>query len=111
MNWDVDLFVRDFVKELREDNAAVFAGAGFSAPAGFVNWRNLLRPVADELHLDIEREHDLVAIAQYHFNENGGNRHRLNQLLIEQLTVGAGPTETLRRHSATTENTLSVTRR
>ena len=93
MNWDVDLFVRDFVKELREDNAAVFAGAGFSAPAGFVNWRNLLRPVADELHLDIEREHDLVAIAQYHFNENGGNRHRLNQLLIEQLTVGAGPTE------------------
>ncbi|WP_064572932.1 SIR2 family protein [Cupriavidus gilardii] len=92
MSRDVDLFVRDFVKELREDNAAVFAGAGFSAPAGFVNWRDLLRPVADELHLDIEREHDLVAIAQYHFNENGGNRHRLNQLLIDQLTVGAGPT-------------------
>jgi hypothetical protein len=93
MNRDVDLFVRDFVKELREDNAAVFAGAGFSAPAGFVNWRDLLRPVADELNLDIEREHDLVAIAQYHFNENGGNRHRLNQLLIDQLTVGAGPTQ------------------
>jgi len=33
---DVDLFVRDFVKELREDNADVFAGAGFSAPAGAV---------------------------------------------------------------------------
>ena len=93
MSRDVDLFIRDFVKELREDNAAVFAGAGFSAPAGFVNWRDLLRPVADELHLDIEREHDLVAVAQYHFNENGGNRHRLNQLLIDQLTVGAGPTE------------------
>lgn len=93
MSRDVDHFVRDFVKELREDNAAVFAGAGFSAPAGFVNWRDLLRPVAEELHLDIEREHDLVAIAQYHFNENGGNRHRLNQLLIDQLTVGAGPTE------------------
>jgi hypothetical protein len=93
MSRDVDLFVRDFVKELREDNAAVFAGAGLSAPAGFVNWRDLLRPVADELNLDIEREHDLVAIAQYHFNENGGNRHRLNQLLIDQLTVGAGPTQ------------------
>lgn len=93
MSRDVDLFVRDFVKELREDNAAVFAGAGFSAPAGFVNWRDLLRPVADELNLDIEREHDLVSIAQYHFNENGGNRHRLNQLLIDQLTVGAGPTQ------------------
>lgn len=93
MSRDLDLFVRDLVKELREDNAAVFAGAGFSASAGFVNWRDLLRPVAEELHLDIEREHDLVAIAQYHFNENGGNRHRLNQLLIDQLTVGSGPTE------------------
>ena len=74
MSRDVDFFVRDFVKELREDNAAVFVGAGFSAPAGFVNWRDLLRPIADELQLDIEREHDLVAIAQYHSNENGGQR-------------------------------------
>lgn len=89
MDREIDLFIRDYLKEVREDNAAIFAGAGFSAPACFVNWHDLLRPVADELHLDIEREYDLVAIAQYHCNENGGNDHRL----IDQLTVGLAPTE------------------
>jgi hypothetical protein len=93
MDREIELFIQDYLKEIREDNAAIFAGAGLSAPAGFVNWRDLLRPIADELRLDVDKEHDLVAIAQYHCNENGGNRHKLNQLLIEQLTVGAIPTD------------------
>lgn len=93
MDREIELFIQDFLKEIREDNAAIFAGAGFSSAAGFVRWRDLLRPVAEELSLDVDKEHDLVAIAQYHCNENGGNRHKLNQLLIEQLTVGAVPTE------------------
>ena len=92
MDREIELFIRDFLKEVREDNAAIFAGAGLSAPAGYVNWRDLLRPIAEELNLDIEQEHDLVAVAQYHCNENRGNRHVLNQTLIEQLTVGAAPT-------------------
>ncbi len=92
MEREIELFIRDYLKEVREDNAAIFAGAGLSAPAGYVNWRDLLRPIADELRLDIDKENDLVAVAQYHCNENAGNRHRLNQLLIEQLTGGAIPT-------------------
>lgn len=91
-NREIELFIKDFLKEIREDNAAIFAGAGLSAAAGFVNWRELLRPIADELRLDIDRETDLVAVAQYHCNENAGNRHRLNQSIIDQLTVGATPT-------------------
>jgi hypothetical protein len=47
-NREVELFIKDFLKEIREDNAAIFAGAGLSASAGFVNWRELLRPIADE---------------------------------------------------------------
>lgn len=90
---EIELFIKDFLKEIREDNAAIFAGAGLSASAGFVNWRELLRPIADELRLDVDRESDLVAIAQYHCNENAGNRHRLNQAIIDQLSVGAAPTE------------------
>jgi hypothetical protein len=93
MDREIELFIQDYLKEIREDNAAIFAGAGLSAPAGFVNWRDLLRPIAEELRLDVDKEHDLVAVAQYHCNENGGNRHKLNQLLIEQLTVGAAPTD------------------
>lgn len=89
---DIELFIKDFLKEIREDNAAIFAGAGLSSAAGYVNWRDLLRPIADELNLDIDQETDLVAVAQYHFNENSGNRNRLNQLLIDQLSVGVAPT-------------------
>ena len=51
-------FVQDLTKELREENLAIFAGAGLSVPSGFVNWSELLKPIAEELELDIERESD-----------------------------------------------------
>lgn len=57
--------------ELAEGNLAIFAGAGFSQGAGFVNWKTLLKPIAEELDLDIDKETDLVALAQYHANANG----------------------------------------
>ena len=84
---EIEVFVKDFLREIREDNAAIFAGAGLSASAGFVNWRDLLRPIADELRLDIDKESDLVAVAQYHCNENAGNRNQLNQLIIDQNKI------------------------
>ena len=49
-----DAFLRDIGKELEEDNVAVFAGSGLSAPAGFVGWNELLRPIAADLGLDVE---------------------------------------------------------
>lgn len=93
LDHEIEAFTRDFLKEIREDNAAIFAGAGLSALAGFVDWRELLRPIAQELQLDIEKENDLIAVAQYHYNEQGANRHKLNQLLIEKMSIAAAPTE------------------
>lgn len=78
---------------MSEENLAVFAGAGLSAPAGFVSWKELLCPIADELELDIEREDDLVALAQYHCNSNLANRGKLNQLLIDELSNEAKSTQ------------------
>ncbi|MEW7987814.1 MAG: SIR2 family protein [Candidatus Thiodiazotropha endolucinida] len=83
---DRNLLVRELTKELKEENLAVFAGAGLSAPAGFVSWTELLRPVAEELRLDVDKEvDDLVSLAQYYTNENIGNRGRLNQMLIDEF--------------------------
>ena len=62
-------FINDFVIEIRNGDAAIFAGAGLSASSGFVNWKDLLRDLADELHLDIDKEHDLIGVAQYYLNE------------------------------------------
>jgi hypothetical protein len=82
-------FVDTFAKAIRENNAAIFAGAGLSCAAGFVNWKELLREIAADLDLDVDKENDLIAIAQYHFNEKGNNRQKLNQLLIDEFTHGA----------------------
>jgi hypothetical protein len=90
---EIEAFIRDYLKEIREENAAVFAGAGLSVAAGYVNWSQLLKPIADELGLDINRETDLVALAQYHCNANGDNRHQLNQLIVDMVPVGSKPTE------------------
>lgn len=85
-------FIRTFVKEIGNSNAAVFAGAGLSRPAGFVDWKGLLKEIADDLELDIDRETDLISIAQYHVNKFG-NRSKLCRILIEEFTKDVGITE------------------
>jgi len=85
MKAHLEQFVRKYLKALNDSNAAIFAGAGLSIPAGFVNWKDLLREIADELHLEIDKEDDLIALAQYYVNEKGG-RGAINQKLIEEFT-------------------------
>ena len=86
-------FITEYLGELLEGNAALFAGAGLSAAAGYVDWRELIRPLSVELELDIELESDLVAVAQFHVNAHGYNRHRLHQAVIEALSPDNPPTE------------------
>jgi hypothetical protein len=89
----VRAFITDYLAEIVEGNAAVFAGAGLSVPAGFVDWRELIRPLSAELELDIDLESDLVAVAQFHVNANGYNRHKLHKAIIEALSPDNPPTE------------------
>lgn len=82
----IERFIQKFAKEIEENNAAIFAGAGLSVGSGFVDWRELLKPIAGDLGLDVYREHDLVTLAQYHVNEAGGSRGELNRLVIEEFS-------------------------
>lgn len=77
-------FLRNFSKAILEDEAALFVGAGVSVGAGFVDWRGLLREIADDLKLKVDEEHDLIAVAQYEFNKNQ-NRARLNRKIVEEF--------------------------
>lgn len=90
---DVARFVRDYLKEVEAGDAAVFAGAGLSAPAGFVDWRGLLRGAAEELDLNVDRETDLISLAQFHVNLRRGNRHQINQAVINAVSADNPPTE------------------
>ncbi len=86
-------FVDEYLSEVLEGNAAVFAGAGLSVPAGYVDWRELLRPLAKELKLNIDLEDDLVAVAQFHVNANASNRHKLHKAVIDAISPGNPPTK------------------
>lgn len=78
-------FIDDFVVEIKNGDAAIFAGAGLSASAGFVNWKGLLKDLAEELRLDVEKEHDLIGLAQYHFNKF--KRGKINNKIINEFTT------------------------
>lgn len=86
-------FIREYGGCLVERTAALFAGAGLSRAAGFVDWKGLMSDIARDLDLKIDRENDLVALAQYHTNERQGNRAEINDLLIRQFTQSAEETD------------------
>lgn len=88
-------FLKEYTDALREGTAALFVGAGVSQAAGYVNWKELLREIATDLDLDIDRESDLVALAQYHVNHRGG-RQRISQLLIDEFLEDVELTESHR---------------
>ncbi len=81
-------FLREYAQALEEGRAAFFAGAGLSKAAGYVDWRELLREFAAELDLDIDEEHDLPLVAQYHLDANNQQKNRLSQKLRDSFTDG-----------------------
>ncbi len=65
--------IRKYSKAIQEGNAAVFGGAGLSRPSGFVDWKGLLRPLASDIDLDVDKETDLLSVAQYYRNRKGSH--------------------------------------
>jgi Sir2- and TIR-associating SLOG family/SIR2-like domain len=88
----IDSFIDTYVQALHDQNAAIFAGAGLSIPAGMVDWKGLLKDIAEDIGLDVHKEDDLITLAQFHVNERGG-RHKINQALINEFTRRASITD------------------
>ena len=81
----LEAFYKHFVKAMHEGNAAIFAGAGLSKASGFVDWKGLLKEIAEDLGLNIDEESDLIAVAQYHQNKQM-NRAKLDRLIVDAFT-------------------------
>lgn len=94
MTWiataDQQRFIEQYAQALDSGDVAVFAGAGLSRAAGYVDWKGLLKDIAKDLKLDIDRETDLIAIAQYHLNEKR-SRGRITQAIVDELAGSAKP--------------------
>ncbi|ENZ5531064.1 SIR2 family protein [Enterococcus faecalis] len=99
---DQKMFIKDFVKAIKNDNAAIFAGAGLSIPSGTMSWPDLLKDVAEELKLSNDTTTDMATMAQYYENLKGSRAEiseiitssfeeyivpNINQELIAQLPI------------------------
>lgn len=84
--------IRKYAQAIREGNAGIFAGAGLSRASGYVDWKSLLRPLAKEVELDIEREKDFLSVAQYYRNESGA-RAGINQEILDAFNAEVGENE------------------
>ena len=83
--------IREIEKAIKSDELGAFIGAGLSIPAGFSSWKELLREPAEEIGLDVEKENDLVNLAQYYSNSK--NRTSIDDLIKERFSQLAKPTE------------------
>lgn len=91
---EVTKLIKEYSKAIMEGDAAIFAGAGLSRSSGFVDWKGLLRPLADDLHLDIDQETDLLSVAQYYRNKEK-SRAVIDQTIINAFTKEAKPNENI----------------
>lgn len=71
---EINSFINDYIKCIKEGCAAIFAGAGLSVASGYVDWKELLRNPAKQIGLDVDKETDLVALAQYIYNKDGSKQ-------------------------------------
>lgn len=87
--------IREYTKAIRAGNAAVFAGAGLSRSSGLVDWKELLRPLADEIGLDVDKETNLLTVAQY-YKDSRNNRGGVNQAILDAFSKDAVPNDNIK---------------
>lgn len=88
-------FIREYTKAVSQGYAAVFAGAGLSRQMWFINWKEFIEPLAKDIRLDINKEHDLIAIAQYYKNERN-SRYGINERILNEFTKDVELNENIR---------------
>lgn len=75
-------FAPRFADALDRRSASLFVGAGLSIAAGYPDWGSLLVGIAKEIGLDIKKEWDLPAVAQFYVNKANANRAEVTQHLV-----------------------------
>ncbi|TAF97590.1 MAG: hypothetical protein EAZ32_02685 [Cytophagia bacterium] len=91
-NTQIQTFIKEFAINLQDENVAIFAGAGMSRPCGYVDWKQLLKDIAEELDLEIDKENDLVTLAQYHVNHKQ-SKQKLEEKILNEFSEDAETSE------------------
>jgi len=69
---DKHVFIKKIAEKCRNDDLAIFLGAGMSVDAGLPSWKSLFLPLADELGIDIDKtSYQIYDISQFYANTFG----------------------------------------
>lgn len=61
-------FIRDYSEAILNSHAALFVGSGLSRDACAYDWKGLLREAAEDIGLNVDKESDLISLAEYYVN-------------------------------------------
>lgn len=101
----IDKDIRNTLKNsLQNDKLCVYLGSGFSKKCGLPDWKELMKPLAESIHLEIEKEPEYMQIAQYYVNEK--NRHKLNEIIRDKFNLKSKITEISENHKLLTSLSL-----
>lgn len=75
------VYLNQLAEQMKLGYVSIFAGAGLSVASGYVDWKSLLRPICQQLRLNINM--DLTEIAQYYKNQYG--RQGLNDVIFNEF--------------------------
>ncbi|ELP8743454.1 SIR2 family protein, partial [Staphylococcus pseudintermedius] len=89
---EIQSFIKNYLEEIQDGRAAIFAGAGLSVDVGVVSWKELLREAANEIGIDVDKEHDLVSVAQYIYNQSN-SRNKITKLIKAHIQRNGNITE------------------
>lgn len=85
-------FIRDYSEAVKNASAALFVGSGLSRDAKAYDWKSLLKEVANDINLDVDKEeHDLISLAQYYVN--GKKRTKINEAISKCFKNVVKPAE------------------
>ncbi len=86
-------FIRDYAAQIQNKSASLFIGSGLSRAAGYIDWKGLLKEVAEDIGLNVEKEQDLISLAEYYVNARR-NRVKINTAISQFFGKEIEPTET-----------------
>ena len=74
-----DIFIKEYSEKLKCEKASLFIGSGISRKSGYANWKDILRECAEEINLNVDKESDLITLAEFYVK--GKQRTKIDQTI------------------------------
>ncbi len=94
-----EAFIKEYAESLKNEKASLFIGSGISRQAGYATWKRTLKECADEIDLDVEKERDLITLAEFYVQTK--QRTKINQTIASYFKDKNGNPTNVHRILAT----------